>query len=86
MPPFQITELPRPGVVPAIEIVGGAAPGLQSTPRAGADSEHVFADALPKGVVHAIDAFVDEANRADLDANEYLSDLVFTFPAPFLFC
>ena len=83
MPPFQIAEVPHPGVVPAVKIVGGAAPGLQSTPRAGADSEHVFADALPKGVVHAIDAFVDEANRDDLDANESLSGLVFTIPAPF---
>ena len=26
--------------------MGGAAPGLQSTPRDGADSGHVFADAL----------------------------------------
>ena len=66
---FSYTRAPASRVLPAIQIVGGAAPGLQSTPRDGADSGHVFADALPQVVVHTIDAFVDKADRADLDSD-----------------
>ena len=57
---------------PAIQFMRDAAPGFQAEPRNGAEHQNIDADAVLQRVQNRFDALVYEADRADLNADEFL--------------
>ena len=57
-------------VGPALERMTDPPPDLQSEPGDRADQQRIDADAILQRVERLVDALVDEADRADLDADE----------------